>query len=151
MRWVNTALGDPSINFVCSRGWGLCEFYEEPESMQITEELIEAGKSDRGGWNAEQLRYLGLEWPLRPGWKNRVIGRAIGSRDAERFIELRGMTIRQKKKRSVIKTDLPIPPGFPVQAETVLASFWIFLSKLDAPMKRKVAPILEYMLRKLNQ
>jgi len=54
-------------------------------------------------------------------------------------------------KRSVVKTDLPIPPGFPVKVETVLASLWIFLSKLDPTMKRKVAPILEYMIRKLNQ
>lgn len=119
--------------------------------MRITEQLLEAGKSDRGGWTAEQLRYLGLEWPVKHGWQNRVIGRVIASADAERFIALRGVTKRDNKRRSVIKTDLPIPPGFPAKVETVLASCWIFLSKLDQPMKRKVAPILEYMLRKLNQ
>ena len=119
--------------------------------MQITAELLERGKSDRGGWTREQLHIVGVDWPPRPGWQSKVVGKQISGDHACRFVSLRGVTVRENKRRSVIKTDLPIPTGFPVKVETVLASFWIFLSKLDPDMKRKVAPILEYMLRKLNQ
>jgi hypothetical protein len=119
--------------------------------MRITEQLLESGKSERGGWNAAQLAFLGVDWPAKHGWQSKVIGREISRENHEGFLALKGVTVRPKNRRSVIKTDLPIPPGFPVKAETVLASLWIFLSKLDAPMKRKIAPILEYMIRKLNQ
>jgi len=118
--------------------------------MKITLSLIEAGKSLRGGWTREQVELLGESWPLRPNWQGKAVGQFIKPEDAERFLDLRGTTER-KARRSPVKNILPFPPGFPVKAETVLASFWIFLSKLDAPMKRKVAPILEYMLRKINQ
>lgn len=119
--------------------------------MQITEELLERGKSDRGGWNREQLKIIGVDWPPAYGWKSRVIGKQIAGDHARQFLALRGVRFRRGNRRSVVKTDLPIPVGFHVNVETVLASFWIFLSKLDPDMKRKVAPILEYMLRKLNQ
>lgn len=63
---------------------------------RITRELIEAGESGHGGWNQEQFRLIGVEWPPREGWKDRVIGKEISEADAQRFVEFRGMT---KSKR----------------------------------------------------
>jgi len=116
--------------------------------MKITEQLLERGKSDRGGWNAKQLACIGVEWPIKHGWQFKAIGREITDEDARMFLSLRGEVVRQPKRRSVIKTDLPIPPGFPVGAETVFASFWLYVSKLDKRLLKTSLPILEYITRK---
>lgn len=45
--------------------------------MKVTNQMIEAGKSERGGWSRKQLQALGETWPPVPGWKKRAIGREI--------------------------------------------------------------------------
>jgi hypothetical protein len=62
------------------------------ESVSITDELIEAGKSKRGGWSKAQLAILGVPWPPESGWKQKVRGRTISQSEAERFVTLRGGT-----------------------------------------------------------
>lgn len=62
----------------------------ESEAITITEELIEAGKSERGGWNRPQLALLGIDWPPVTGWKAQVVGKKITQRDAHHFVTLRG-------------------------------------------------------------
>lgn len=59
------------------------------ETVLITDELIEAGKSARGGWSREQLRLLGIPWPPPAGWKRKVLGARIRADSAEQFIRLR--------------------------------------------------------------
>jgi hypothetical protein len=58
--------------------------------IAVTAELIEAGRSERGGWSKAQLALLGVVWPPPAGWKRVVIGRSIPQADAERFVQLRG-------------------------------------------------------------
>lgn len=57
--------------------------------MQITEELLAEGRSGPGGWSKAQVTILGVEWPLRKGWKARIMGREISEADAARFLRLR--------------------------------------------------------------
>lgn len=46
--------------------------------LLITKELIEYMKTDRGGFNAESLAYLGLPWHEKTrGWKSRLVGREL--------------------------------------------------------------------------
>lgn len=59
------------------------------ETAVITEELIESGKSERGGWTKAQLAILGVSWPPESGWKRKVIGAIIPQSEALRFVELR--------------------------------------------------------------
>ena len=123
---------------------------ELENAMRITESLLEQGKSDRGGWNAKQLAWIGVDWPVHHGWQRKALGKEITENDARMFLSLRGETIRQPARRSVIKTDLPIPSGYPVKAETVIASFWLFLSRMDRELLRKTIPVLEYITRKAS-
>jgi hypothetical protein len=60
------------------------------EVVRVTSELIEAGQSDRGGWTKAQLALLGVPWPPPSGWKAAVLGKAIPSSAADRFVQLRG-------------------------------------------------------------
>jgi hypothetical protein len=64
----------------------------KPESVEITDEWITAGMSDRGGWSKAQLAILGVAWPPVTGWKQRVKGRLIPQAEAERFVALRNST-----------------------------------------------------------
>jgi hypothetical protein len=61
----------------------------KPETTRITEELIEAAKSERGGWTKAQFAILGVSWPPQPGWKLRVIGNLISHEEAKRLVTLR--------------------------------------------------------------
>ena len=58
--------------------------------MKITQDFIEAGASDAGGWNWEQFRILGLETPPRAGWRTRIEGTEISREEANKFLALRG-------------------------------------------------------------
>ena len=42
--------------------------------IEVTKELIESIKSDRGGFTKVNLKKIGVEWPLTSGWKQRAIG-----------------------------------------------------------------------------
>lgn len=116
--------------------------------MKITESLIEAGKSIRGGWNRKQVELLGAEWPPKENWQRKVIGREITPEDAELFLDLRGTTERKNHRRSPVKSDLPFPQGFPAKAETVIASFHLYLTKLDREVLREALPVLSYIMAK---
>lgn len=58
--------------------------------IKVTNQLIEQGRSAAGGWNAKQLRYIKVFWPLTKGWKERAIGAEITEESAEQFLAMRG-------------------------------------------------------------
>lgn len=68
--------------------------------MEITEDLLAAGASERGGFSKQQLALLGLEWPLSRGWRNLVIGRSISEEAAEEFLRLAGSHLPKPEQRS---------------------------------------------------
>lgn len=41
--------------------------------MKVTEEEIEAAKTERGGWTREMLERWGVSWPPKRGWKERLL------------------------------------------------------------------------------
>lgn len=41
----------------------------------VTWELIERLKSAKGGYTKEATSYLGVGWPLKRGWKRRILGK----------------------------------------------------------------------------
>ncbi len=61
----------------------------DEELVPITAVLIEAGKSERGGWSRRQLDCLGVPWPPQSGWKAASVGRLVRRAEAERFIQLK--------------------------------------------------------------
>jgi hypothetical protein len=74
--------------------------------VKITEELIEQGKSQAGGWNARQLGYLRVRWPLEEGWRERIVGTEVMLESAAKFLELRrgGIKMGQTKMYLIYKT-----------------------------------------------
>lgn len=58
-------------------------------STVITEEILEDGRGDRGGWTRKQLEQLGVSWPPHHGWRRALVGRAVPTRYIKRFLELR--------------------------------------------------------------
>lgn len=54
--------------------------------MKITEDLLAAGISERGGFSKSQLALLGVEWPPPKGWKHTIIGMSISNDAATEFV-----------------------------------------------------------------
>lgn len=55
-------------------------------TVPVTEDLIEAARSPRGGWTRAGLALLGVPWPPPKGWRRRLPGRRIPRADAERLL-----------------------------------------------------------------
>lgn len=64
------------------------------DEVALTHELIEAGRSDHGGWSREQAQLLGVGWPLLRGWKRGAVGRRIARADYDRFLALRNAHLK---------------------------------------------------------
>ena len=62
----------------------------------ITEELIELGKSDRGGWSYKQFELLGLSYPPRSGWKTEITGKEISEETALLFVSLKNKHFKKQ-------------------------------------------------------
>jgi hypothetical protein len=45
----------------------------------LTHEDIEKIKTPAGGYNADTLESLGVSWPPRAGWKQRLIGTSVAN------------------------------------------------------------------------
>ncbi len=45
--------------------------------MIITPDWIHKHTTPAGGWNAKQLKILGLRWPARKGWISNISGNVI--------------------------------------------------------------------------
>lgn len=82
---------DPDASNACTNS--IVERQEErpiiSDLIPVTKEMIEAGKSLRGGWSKAQLAMLGVPWPPSSGWKSVVVGRHIKQSELERFLSLR--------------------------------------------------------------
>jgi ribonuclease HI len=60
-----------------------------PPTVVVTDQLLSAGRSAAGLLNRRQAVLLGLAWPLRPGWRERVVGRPIPLDVAKAFLHAR--------------------------------------------------------------
>lgn len=56
--------------------------------MIVTEQWIDDNRTPAGGWTAEQLRLIDVDWPPRTGWKNRAEGLRLSVAKQMRFEEI---------------------------------------------------------------
>lgn len=99
------------------------------ETVVLTDDLLEAGLSDAGGWCKAQLAALGVKWPPRKGWRRNLIGSTISRQRYEQFLAL--------KKNRAAKEDPPAKPQSQILsvAANELAFFtgkWIERNRLTA-------------------
>lgn len=53
--------------------------------MKVTKSWLQANRTSRGGWTKAQADILGLDYPLKKGWQQRIINKEISDFDARRF------------------------------------------------------------------
>ncbi|MCU0916955.1 MAG: hypothetical protein MUC88_20695 [Planctomycetes bacterium] len=82
--------------------------------IEVTEDVLGAGMSRRGGWSRDQLELLGVEWddehqtPFK-GWKDKVLGRMCTQDEIEEFIYLKDKhLIRRRDKKANAKSQLSL-------------------------------------------
>ena len=89
----------------CSEGWSGCSRNHRAEvglvlpaavpadSIIITDDLIDAGRSLKGGWNARQLAALGVAWPPNRGWRRRLCGQVLPKAKVALFFSRGGQEV----------------------------------------------------------
>jgi hypothetical protein len=75
----------------------------QPTGVVITKEFLKSGEF--GNLNREQLNLLGVERPLRHGWRKALIGKTISEDVAKRFMELKGTSAAQQQRKARIQAD----------------------------------------------
>lgn len=70
--------------------------------MKITRDFIIQNKSVTGGWNNAQLSALGLEWPPKRGWFDRIIAGDFTQHQIDEFVRL-GQHRPSKKERKALR------------------------------------------------
>lgn len=78
--------------------------------MILTEEILVEGKSINGGWSRNQMSLFDVDWPLKEGWKEEILGKDYHQDLIMEFIYLKNQHLGSKKKkyRPSKKPDLPI-------------------------------------------
>lgn len=73
-------------------------------TVRLTRKMIDAGRSERGGWNRPQLELIGVAWGA--GGYGRVVravdaavGREVPAESYRRFLELRGLRSPRKPRK----------------------------------------------------
>lgn len=69
--------------------------------------LHSAGTDGYSGWNREQLRAIGINWPPPPGWLCKTAGKEVTMDQWRKFLSLRG------KKRNASVPPRPSRMGRP--------------------------------------
>jgi len=76
--------------------------------MILSKEIIEKGKSERGGWNRYQLGLLGIPWPPVRGWQGTIIGRDFPEQAIRNFLHSRsGGSAKPLRKSAAPRASLP--------------------------------------------
>lgn len=57
--------------------------------MILTREIVEKGKSSRGGWSHKQRRVLGVDFTEGRKWYERIIGKSYDAKVVEEFLSLK--------------------------------------------------------------
>lgn len=53
--------------------------------MQITKKWLLDHRTNKNAWTKKQAAILGMEWPLKKGWMQMVIGREIDYKTMRKF------------------------------------------------------------------
>lgn len=72
--------------------------------MILTKEIIEQGKSDRGGWSADQFICLGVgKDDKTKGWISRLVGKEFPDANIKEFLALKNNHLKKKIEQQKVK------------------------------------------------
>ena len=86
----------------------------ETTMVTVTKEFLNDNRTVNGAWTRAQLQAVGVRWPLKSGWMDRIVGTEISDAQAEEFILASGIysnskfakrKARQRENRRQRKTD----------------------------------------------
>jgi len=63
----------------------------------VTQEIIQSGKSSKGGWSKAQCELFGIG-RLYKGWIRDIIGSDFPQVDVEKFVKLKDKHLKGKRK-----------------------------------------------------
>lgn len=85
----------------------------------VTEEWINANRTDLGAWTLLQFKALGIDWPPRSGWKEKVLGSDITDEAAHAFEIGRthhAQSTIKRKANAALRAEGLLPP-LPVKGQ----------------------------------
>ncbi len=104
----------------------------------LTPERLLKARTPRGGYNAKQLKYLGLDWPVDKGWKDSLLGTKITLGVFINFVKAGRNTIYINEIESNLANLLP-PLVIPTPTKIESNGFQkIKLSKKDRKLEKRL-------------
>lgn len=109
--------------------------------MIVTNEFIDRGRHDAGGWTKAQLEILGVQWPAPRQWKSHAIGKTISDDDARRFLLAKNQPDRVVE---AVREDLV------KRSEAGLRKYGVTLDKNGDSMRVRLQHLYEELLDGAN-
>lgn len=78
---------------------------QNESKVRLTWKIIHSAGTYGKGFNADQLRLLGVSWPPRKGWLSALVGTEIDRSKWETILALKGVRPNQRKK--IMTTVIP--------------------------------------------
>ena len=63
--------------------------------IELSREMIQQGRSSKGGYSKAQLELLGVKWPPKKGWIDKKIAKKFDEEKIKQFIELRDAHLKE--------------------------------------------------------
>jgi hypothetical protein len=105
----------------------------------VTEELLQQGMRDRGGWSRFQFGLLKVSWPLKSGWKYDVIGKEIPDNVGRAFVATKGLWFHRPEH---------IKHALAAAEARLIEDLW---AGKDVPLERPFIPATSPMPRKIQK
>jgi hypothetical protein len=70
--------------------------------MIITKQFFLDNSTENKAWTSAQVKILGLDFPLKAGWQNKLIGKEISDEEAKKFGEARFVFAKKTKKKKPV-------------------------------------------------
>lgn len=67
--------------------------------MVITRRWLHQNATKGCGWTKVQLKVLGVQWPPRNGWMEKLIGEEISADVAIAFVRMQGVSLKHRRLR----------------------------------------------------
>jgi hypothetical protein len=92
------------------------------QGIVLTIDLLDQGLSVNGAYNYDQLHTLGVEIPLKKGWRRELVGKRVSSEAVDRFLALKDAHIpAEKRAKEIVHEEI-------IEAECRNCHFWEFWS-----------------------
>ena len=90
--------------------------------MKITREILEAAKSDLGGYSDAQFALVGIFRPIPKGWRKQVVAKEFPDADVAQFVALKNKHLTPARRQYALNRKEALKAKRAAEADALAAA-----------------------------